>query len=543
MKRTTLLAIAVLEALLIAALLVALLRSDAPNDASNTEPREARRTNAAATPSAADRPVESGVASVTTPLPPVPSSSVAPSIEGALIFGTLTSARAGFTGWFGLTLVPIGLPVEAPPLRFGVGPAHHEYAIPGLAPGRYRLEADAAGHRSVTHEIEISPGLDRLRFDVQLAANRELLVILETPEGVPLFDALAAAALRDPELAGNPVVVLATLAAPRSPIPNVSLHRPLIGFGDWTERRELPDGAKRPPQHVTGILTMPIEVPCHVSVLLRSAVLATARVEPGQAELRLVVAVDDVIRSFCRVRLRVVDATTGAPASAAQVALNRPQSFSQGQRVDAEGRVELRAPPGVHQLDLRAGGATRASWRVDLRPGVTLDLGDVPLSATRDFELRIDGLPAKGSATGHVRTREAVPHPMLRAAWHAFDVDASGRATLSLVPGRHTLRATAGDRTAVVDFDTQALGDAALVVQLEPAAMFRIVPPPPERMVDLTLTHERGFIAWQGSAEWSTGVRLTFHPGRYEAVIEHPDGRIERRSLVLGAGPFDLDLR
>ncbi|MBI5852814.1 MAG: carboxypeptidase regulatory-like domain-containing protein [Planctomycetes bacterium] len=544
MNRPTLIALAMVEAVLIAMLAVALLRGDDAPPIDAAPANQAIDTTSAAAPSPERTP--------SPVLPPLVeaagtapgSSRNAASIEGAAVFGRVTSARGIRLSSGGVALRRSDLAGASAPLRLPIRSGPTDYAFPGLALGRYELSVSSLGHRPATREIEITEDLASLRVDITLAPTWDLRVLMVTPDGVPLQEALRKQRDAQPGLFWPIVDALATLAPLSSPIPNVTERMPQFGLGQWNGGREqIFDNRPRLPKRYAGTIELPVDVPVYVSAVLRSAVLATERVEAGQEEVRLVIAVDDVRRSFGRVRVRLIDGASGAPAKGARVSLVDSQSGSSGVQVDGEGRVELSAPPGVLQLEVLAADSALPPWSIELSPGQFVDLGDLPLGIPREVAIRIEGIPAGERAGFSYKSREAPPHPALKAHYEYASVDQAGLAKPKLVAGRYTLLATAGRTMATLDFDTRALGDAPLVVALQPGAVLRIVPPPLERAVSLTITDERGVIAWRRAINWTQPTDVTLRPGRYDAAILRPDGAIEHRTLELGLAGAEIDLR
>lgn len=544
MNRPMLFALALAEAVLIAMLAVALMRGDEASPIDATPATKAIDTTSADASSPAPDPSPIAPPRVDAAVPATDSARTAASVEGAVVFGRVTSARGTrlTSGFVRLSRSELADP--PPPLHNQIGATRSDFAFPGLAPGRYELSVAVVGHRPATRAIEITEEIASLRVDVVLAPTWDLRVLMVTPDGVPLHEALFTQRDAQLELVRPIVDALATLAPLSSPIPNVTEGMPQFGLGQWNGGREqIDDNRPRLPKRYAGTIELPVDSPVYVSAVLRSAVLATERVEPGQEEVRLVIAVDDVLRSFGRVRLRVIDSASRDPVKGARVSLTDSQSGSSGTPVDAEGRVELSAAPGVLRVVVLAEGLMLPPWSIELSPGQLVDLGDVPLGVASEITVKLDGLPAGDRVGCYVKSREAPPHPALKPRFAHVSLDKTGAGKEALIPGRYTLQATSDKTIASVDFDTRALGDAPLVVAMQPAAVLRIVPPPLERAVSLTITDAQGTIAWRRAINWATPIDVTLRPGRYDAAIFRPDGTIERRTLELGLAGAELDLR
>jgi hypothetical protein len=304
------------------------------------------------------------------------------------------------------------------------------------------------------------------------------------------------------------------------------------------------DGRSRLPKRYAGHLELPEDVPLHVSAVLRTAVLATERVQAGQPEVKLVVPLDTVLASLCSVRLRIVDGTTGEPIPGARVGLSDAQRSGGGQPVDAEGRIEMvHQRPGLLNLDVTAKQRAAASWNVELAPGVAVDLGDVPLLPPVDLKLELAGCEVGTEISLSLRTLERPPHPALRPRLVHYGNPRDGRFSAPVAPGRYLLRAAGGGRVAVLAIDTRALNMEPLVVRLQPDAKLRLVPPGAGRAVEVTILDHSGRSMWHRWINAAQPFEVSLPPGHYAAEIVTPEGRKHRHAIALPPAGAELDLR
>ncbi len=464
-------------------------------------------------------------------------------LDHVLLFGRVTISD-GSPLAYGF----IQLKLEAPPsaaraYACQLDPNQNRYAFPLSTAGTYEVTVGAGGCRTVTRSITIVPGVMRHRYDIVLTKSWLLRVVCVTRDGTPLSEALAQLQSSSPGLARAELTALATIAAPVSPLRSGTTSSATAGLGIWRGNSERLLDAQNPASlRQLGLLELAVDVPLFVSVVLRSAVLATQRVEPGQEEVRIVVPVESVVQNLATVRLRLVDAVSGAPITNASVVLSESGGGGNTESVDEEGRVTLTVPPGLLELRVKSDRLTMPPWSVDVPPGAQLDLGTLRMTAPMECALRIEGAPPGRPIRCWVESLEAVPHPALRAR-EDVRVTEDGTISLRLAPGRHTLRVTAGEMLRELELDTRTLGAAPIVVSLQAGAALRVIPPPLERLAVLAITDVRGKTRFDQPLNWTSSFELTLVPGSYVAEITRPDGNVERRTLELTKAGLELDLR
>lgn len=495
------------------------------------EPVDARSQ---ADPSIADRE--------STPPSQIRGESTSPSL--AVLFGRILTSDASALAQGAVSITRDDMPGTLS-VRIGFDRSSPEFALPELEPGRYTLTAGASGCRNLTETIEIAAGVDHLRHDMVLKRTWDLRVLIVTPRGEPLPGVFAAWKSERGDLTSAEISAIATTTPPPSPIPDVSLRLPDFGIGHWnggTER--IMDGRRISPKRYAGVLELPVDVPLYVSATLRSAVLATERVEPGQKEVRLVVPLSQVTGSLCTVRVRVIDEVDGKPAAGVRVSLDDGQSAYIGNPMDAEGRGELLSRPGRLQLAVYAKDRMAPPWDLDLTPGANVELTEVVLRTPVKVRLQCEGAPADKKPSVRIRCLDPLPLSFLRDSWRSsWMPDGASSVEVSVYPGRYAARATAGSRMANMEFDTASLGDRPVMLRFAEAAVLHVIPPPLDRPVGLALTDGSGASVWNRQISWEGAFDIVVQPGTYTAAIRRPDGTTEPRTLTLPVGSKELDLR
>jgi protocatechuate 3,4-dioxygenase beta subunit len=547
MDRRLLSAIALAEAVLIVLALVAL-----TSPGRSPPPAPAPQADTPAIPRDATAPAEAGTPT-SKPAPPVHPRP--PSAEFA------TGAAPGATVLFGRVLDADGTPVRGALiwLRSRDAPgddalaaaevsrdASGRYAMPILTPGGYRLGLEATGFRSRSIELEVPTGIARLRQDFVLTRNWELRVHIDTPDGTPLNERLAAFNERNPGLWGLQVSAVAT-ADPLPPgFPVTELAEYLAGSGPWAWPEEFLDGDRpRLPEGCAGQFELPEDRPMHISVVLQNLVLATERVGPGQEEVRIIVPLEAVVGSLCTVTLRVVDAASGAPVTGALVAVSNASGSSAARPVDEDGRIWLTQQlHGRFGLDVRAPGKLARPVAITLAPGATVDLGEIRLHEPTQVGFRFEGVAADAEIRIGLIGLDPAEHPALRPRSLRLGGRQAGALFEAQVPaGRHRLTANGGGAIGEIEFDTARLGGAPVTVAMHSAAALRVVPPALSPAVELRLVDGAGREVYRRWITWTAAFEVLVAPGSYVAEIARLDGAREQRTVSVGTTGADLVLR
>lgn len=356
-----------------------------------------------------------------------------------------------------------------------------EYAIDGLHPGRWTIVVTHRGKATERREIELAVDERDRRVDFVLRDAREVTVILRTPDGRPLEQAIAA----DAELSLR--VDLVPVALRRGSLARLLPVRssPAYGAGRFTrgEKREDVAGA-------IGVLRIEDGGAVDVGLALNQTLIARQPLPDDATTVEFVVGLDELRQQFPDVRVRVVDARTRAPIAGAEVVIEgcveevqedqalvemshaHPRAHG-GQRTDSSGYTRHAfVPAGARMLHVEAAGYARFAQRVTIEPGELQELEAVAMSRSTRIRGRIvgsDGQPAQVSFVLLPVDRFEATHTFAASApWNTdergtFDVQEQRRE-------RYMLRVTSGDDVlAPVILDASAGDVDALELHLTPA--------------------------------------------------------------------------
>ncbi len=416
----------------------------------------------------------------------------------------------------------------------GEGGADGAFAMLRLTPGEWQLTVRADGavaHAQalvVTDDAEqaLDVTLDRafpVRVFAITADGKDLTTVLRTELG--LFNKLVAAGQGQ--------------AFPERFAPT-DYGMVFVGDAKWY-------GESNPKDGWLGTLQLAAAPPAHVALLLRHVVLAQQRVEPGQGEVRFVVATDAVKKLLGSATVRVVDATTQQPIAGARVAWTTSSAFSGGQPADAEGRARVEnLSPGLMRLMINAKDYEALQTTVRIEPGATLDLGAIPIDKAMPLTGRVVDAAGK-PATAVVRWTEL----KWRNAPTEFVTNRSARieadGTFSLYgtgPGRIAVSAHAPDgQVAVGVFDNPPA--QPVLLQLQPACALKITrPKDPLRTFTVTVFGAGRQPVAAVTLEREHPAMLSLPAGRHAFEVHDDTGRLTQSGDVdLGAGGATLEVR
>ena len=405
------------------------------------------------------------------------------------------------------------------------------YSILGLRPGRWQLVCRADGYRPLEGELVLVAGERVRRHDLVLEPALQIRIDLRTPDGRPLYEVLHEAGIA----ADDPVVPVATSEHPGPSLPargGASYRHHEHGVFRFANR-----GAGADAQGCAGHLEVRTPLPAYVSLVQQHLVLETRRLEEPVEVLRFTVSLDQLLGNLGSVRLRVLDADTGAPLPEARVALGPDASWGT-HAPDAGGVLVLeRVRPGPQRLVVEASGRARLRRVVDVQPGSDLDLGDVVLesaTAMRGTVVDPDGAPVSVDLIWGRVDRAA---GQVEIDWsHGARSDASGAFEIpSLAPTEYLLRTVADSERRSPHAPERAWASAGVLVDVRAQAAegVRLVVHPYSEVVlqpSLDEGQERsyrvcdatGFPIRSGLLRGSEPRRLRLAPGSYE--LELRDG-------------------
>ncbi|HEX5051278.1 MAG TPA: carboxypeptidase-like regulatory domain-containing protein [Planctomycetota bacterium] len=420
---------------------------------------------------------------------------------------------------------------------------HNEFAIAGLAPGQLEFRTRASGYKEQRETIDIG-GEPRLRRDIVLAQSWLLTVKVLTPEGKPLHEALREAMKERPMLRHVEVSAVVTAAAMDGDFPPTPLREVDFGLGRWrsaTGIGAMVRGGPKQAKDVAGTVEIDTKRAVWASAVLRHRVLASAQVEPGQAEVVLTVALDQVFKDLGTIRGRVVDAVTGAAVANAAIGFGDLQSSGSAGKSDEQGRFEVKdLRPGL--LDVEINGDKRMARRdlILLQPGQVLEIGDVPVFEFRTIKGRCEGLHGKAEQ-GRIAYTPLEPsnHPAVRRYTDSAQIAADGTFSLHVPDGRYLLRAS-GAGSAVTEIDTRTLGGEPLVLHLAKDASLRVDVQSNGEPWELAVFDGGGREVYRRALRNDSRFPLQFVPGDYRVELTDRHGKVQRRQIHLGADGVDL---
>jgi hypothetical protein len=237
------------------------------------------------------------------------------------------------------------------------------YAL-SLAPGCYRLEAGSTEAGSVEQEVQLNPWEPERRLDLRLEISRELVVRVVNVravggDGAPP-EGLSAAATREPpgewllELTANPY--------------------DLVTLGRFHPARDGPlaDGT-------IGRLLLEVPPPVYVSLARYQRVLATQRVEEGEAEVVFELDLDPRLLEPVDLRFRFVDAVTLEPVVPRTCFLQQGRSGIRFLRPEDGEFRHATASPGLYGVQARTPDYAAEPYALLVEPSLSGQLLDIPL--------------------------------------------------------------------------------------------------------------------------------------------------------------------
>lgn len=278
--------------------------------------------------------------------------------------------------------------------RHLAGGGQGEYAIGGLAPGRYVIDVNARGIRSHSEILDLPLDPRDVRKDLRLLRVVTLPVHVVTATGEPLLDALRSGPRQGRGLVRQ-FLAVATKDPPGRCVDEIAASSAPVGIGYFTDRFQGDDPSL--PATCIGTLFVDGELPVHVSLAMGRFVLRTERVEPGAEDARFVLGVEDVVGKLASLQVQVVDATTSAPIEAAGVLVRGwPQQRNDAQ-TNSKGVARIDPTlPGTFEVCVMHAGYQKVVRTIDLDPGGAVDLGTITLSPERILSATVldaDGKP------------------------------------------------------------------------------------------------------------------------------------------------------
>lgn len=394
-----------------------------------------------------------------------------------------------------------------------------------LPPGAWTLVAEAPGHGAASREVELEPNDRRLELELALGRATSTAIVLVEPDGTRWS--------RRRALPLGLVRALATRAPPAARLEADALAALADG---WSECGRFHAADAPTPTGRLGLLELGCEPPCVISLAVGREVLASRRVESAPSELRFELARSELAARTASVRLRCVDAASGAALSRAELRV-APQGCASFGMALRGGELVLDAlPPGLVRLELVAAGYEPLVRELELEPGAEQDLGALALarpgSARIALELRAPAPLARArlrwclaGGSGDASARELDPAREL------------GPAQAELRPGRGTWLVWAEGLAEGGEVRSRrarvALGESDQRLALELAPLARLTLDPAEGPRSIALEDGEGAPALARASVQLAPRVLELAPGPYTLRVSGPGGLQERISLVL----------
>ncbi len=501
----------------------------------------------AGAPRVADSPVSdvaprpAGVISVVTDpdVEPEPAAAAERDPLAILVFGTVRDST--------------GKPVERPDIEFrDEQNRRHEpnctaggsYTFAGVTPGTWKILCAARGHGQLRDELIVETSSRLIRKDLVFRRTVMLKIRILMPDGRPLLPHLAELRTGGDLQEHGDLDVLATADPLGGDLPvteRFRQHRP-GSLGTWRSLRTRWTTSEdlAGMEGVDGILELGINLPVHVSVLLRHIVLETRLVLPGAETVTFTIPPEKVTGQLGSARLRIVDAGSQEPLAGVRVRLDPDSRMTGGQVTGEDGMARFEdLVPGLSRLEAVAPGRERIDHSVRIAAGRETDLGTIGVSESTGISGSVvddAGRPLGGLLRWIALDR--IKFPQL--------VDASTRTSSD---GSFELKSAGRDRQLLVFEDPDhAVTPLLTDTSAGPVSGVRLVVPagtkvslsshPARATTFLFLLRDaRGSAFWtsQVTTPWKHSLRLA--PGRYRAEAHVDAGLLTAVDFEVGTTP------
>lgn len=533
-------ALALIEAVAIAVLVAMLLNRDTPEHAPAGEQRSTEGSDPVIEPSSPAR------GSARTP-PSSTRTESSPYRERAEEASWTPGDPVGLL-LFGKVVAPDGSPVvdgrveatssEDKVLRASI--ASGSYALPRLAPGRWRLLCTAPAFRALEMTVDLKAKPVSRRLDFHLKRSVILRVRFVTPDAANLRDVL------DARL-GARVTAVATQRPPEAGLLPLTTDQAYERFG--VGRFGWFSGDPRQVNHplaekYAGELQLDCDLPVFVSAVLRHVVLETKHVPQGAEEVEFVIPLSSVQGGLAVIKGRVVSADDGSPLAGAFVRAAPGRHSGVPAPARRDGTFELRVLPGPLWITVEARDYAPLLRHLHLESGKTLDVGTLELQKpifARGRVVDADGRGVRAQVQWIGLDDIKLPQSMQPHAGTASDKD--GNFVLPAAPGRYLLRVRppgAPHTMKVVDVRP----DLAILVRLGgPRTVLTLdYTTQPTGYVALHVTNEDGVPIWGRQVRSPRRLTVGLAPGSYTVTVYENLSLVKSLPVTLGSDPVTIVL-
>ncbi len=385
------------------------------------------------------------------------------------------------------------------------------YSIVGLAPGAWSVRADCAGFLPLERALTLDPLAEETRLDLLLEPALVLRVKFVDPEGKTIVDATS----------GRPgSLLLAAVATRERPLRLRGVRSRMPSWYEAGTYRspQTFEGLEGLPPDCAGLLELHAPLPLWISAVLGGSVLESRFQETGADEIVFVLEREVLQRERGGLRVRFTDGETGRPLQG-RASLEYADAGGGGRALDADGAVEFTDEiAGLRELEPHVPGYPTFQRVVRVLPGITTDLGTLPLFRERSVRGRIldeDGRPLAtalswtpaASVASQLDVRQ--PIGVRTDADGRFRLFAAGRGELFLFAGRDELAANPIRIPAGGDAEIEAVAPRGTLLVIRPlrhagpGALF-------------ALADEQGRAFWSGSVWEHRPLRVRLVPGTYQ---------------------------
>ncbi len=419
------------------------------------------------------------------------------------------------------------------PVRYGRSGSDGQFAIAGLAAGRFDLRARAEGCVSGVEQVELAAGRAPPTVVMTLQRATPIEVFLEDETGAPLTRAFEQ---RFPHSRlAQEVRVIATLDAPGE-----SVVRSTRGVGQWR-----PNWSGGP-----GTLELSVPPPLFISALHAGRVLASAELADGETAIHLRVRAAEFDAARATLRFRLVDADTGAVVMRAFAGLTGLNGGMHGEPRDlpeSSGGVITLAEEqaGRRNLSIALDGGVLFNLVVELPPGQTVDLGDLPVrSPTSLHGTIVDERGAPLAVALRIVHLDLDGQPTLEGTVHEVEADGDGRFEFATALPRVRLQPSQGDYAldpAIVDVAAAAAAGGEVQVVLRRGIAVALRPGRADEACEVTLLRN-GELLRRTLLSPGDAMRARLVAGDYQATIAYEGTEPIEKRFRVGATALEVAL-